>query len=123
MYAHEGKIAEAQAAFDQAVAALPAEAAQYRGNETIVFFQTGQGDAEYTAAKQTLTLDPDRSSMYYFEGQALLARATIDPKTQKLTLTADCIEAFKKFLKLSPNGRLKAEVQGILTSAGVDPGK
>ncbi len=102
VYAHEGKIAEAQAAFDQAVAALPAQAAQYRGNETIVFFQTGQGDAEYTAAKQALALDPDRSSMYYFEGQALLARATIDPKTQKLTLTPECTEAFKKFLKTIP---------------------
>lgn len=123
VYAHEGKVPEAQAAFDQAVAALPAEAAQYRGNETIVFFQTGQGDAELAAAKQTLALDPDRSSMYYFEGQALLAKATIDPKTQKLTLSADCIEAFKKFLKISPNGRLTAEVRGILASAGVNPGK
>ncbi len=123
VYAHEGKVAEAQAAFDQAVAALPAQAAQYRGNETIVFFQTGQGEAEYIAAKQALALDPDRSSMYYFEGQALLARATIDPKTQKLTLTPECTEAFKKFLKTSPNGRLTAEVRGILNSAGVDPGK
>ena len=54
VYAHEGKVPEAQAAFHQAVAALPAQAAQYRGNETIVFFQIGQGDAEYIAAKQTL---------------------------------------------------------------------
>lgn len=123
VYAHEGKVPEAQAAFDQAVAALPAEAAQYRNNETIVFFQTGQGDAEYAAAKQTLALDPDRSSMYYFEGQALLASATVDPKTQKLTLTPECIDAFRMFLKKSPNGHLIAEVRGILTAAGVDPGK
>jgi len=123
VYAHEGKIPEAQAAFDQAVAALPGQAAQYRSNETIVFFQVGQGDAEYTAAKQALALDPERTSMYYFEGQALLASATIDPKTQKLTLTPECIDAFNKFLKISPNGHLNAEVRGILASAGVTPAK
>ena len=123
VYAHEGKIAEAQAAFDQAVALLPAEAAQYRANETIVFFQVGQGDAELAAAKQAIALDPERPSLYYFEGQALLSKATIDPKTQKLNLSPECVEAFKKFLKISPNGRLVAEVRGILTAAGVDPGK
>jgi tetratricopeptide (TPR) repeat protein len=119
VYAHEGKIAEAQAAFDQAVALLPAEAAQYRANETIVFFQTGQADAQLAAAKQAIVLDPERPSLYYFEGQALVGKATIDPKSQKLILPPECVEAFKKFLKLSPNGRLNAEVRGILTAAGI----
>lgn len=123
VYAHEGKIAEAQAAFDQAVALLPAQAAQYRANETIVFFDTGQGDAELAAVKQAIPLDPERPSLYYFEGQALLSKATVDPKTQKLNLSPECVEAFRKFLKISPNGQLKAQVMGILTSAGVDPGK
>jgi len=123
VYAHEGKIAEAQAAFDEAVKALPAQAAQYRANETIVFFQTGQGDAELAAAKQAIALDPERPSLYYFEGQALLSKATVDPKTQKLNLPPECVEAFRKFLKISPNGQLNAQVRGILTSAGLDPGK
>jgi tetratricopeptide (TPR) repeat protein len=123
VYAREGKVAEAQAAFDQAVALLPAQAAQYRANETIVFFDTGQGDAELAAVKQAIPLDPERPSLYYFKGQALLSKATVDPKTQKLKLSPECVEAFRKFLKISPNGQLKAQVTGILTAAGVDPGK
>jgi tetratricopeptide (TPR) repeat protein len=123
VYAHEGKVAEAQAAFNQAVALLPDQAAQYRGNETIVFFQTGQADAQLAAAKQAIALDPERPSLYYFEGQALVGKATIDPKTQKLILAPECVDAFKKYLKLSPNGRLAAEVRGILSAAGIAPDK
>lgn len=123
VYAHEGKMAEAQAAFDEAVKVLPAEAADYRENETIVFFQVEQGDAQYAAAKQAIALDPERASLYYFAGQALVGKAVVDPKTQKLTLPPECAEAFQKYLKIAPNGRFAADVRGILTAAGITPGK
>lgn len=123
VYAHEGNVAEAQAAFDEAVKEFPAEAADYRSNETIVFFQVGQGDAELDAVKQAIALDPERSSLYYFEGQALLGKSTLDPKTQRLILLPECVAAFKKYLKIAPNGRLATDVRGILKSAGVDPNK
>jgi len=121
VYAHEGKIAEAQAAFDEATKMLPSEAAQYRSNETLVFFQTGQADAQFAAAKQAIALNPQSSYLYYFEGQALVARATIDPKTQKLILPPECAEAFQKYLKIDPNGRFAADIRGILAAAGVAP--
>jgi tetratricopeptide (TPR) repeat protein len=41
IYIHEGKVAEAQAAFDTAVKSNPSQAALYLRNETIFFFQAG----------------------------------------------------------------------------------
>lgn len=123
VYAHEGKIAEAQAAFDEATRMLPSEAPQYRSNETLVFFQTGHGDAEFAAAKQAIALNPGSSYLYYFEGQALVSQATIDPKTQKLMLPPECVEAFQKYLKIDPNGRFAADIRGILAAGGVAAGK
>lgn len=121
VYAHQGKIAEAQSSFDEAVKQLPAEAADYRSNETIVFFQTGQADAQLAAAKQALALDSERPSLYYFEGQALVGKSTVDPATQKLTLPPECIEAFRKYLQVAPHGHFAAEIRGILTAGGVSP--
>lgn len=123
VYAHEGRIAEAQAAFDAATKMLPSEAAHYRSNETLVFFQTGHSDAEFAAAKQAIALNPESSYLYYFEGQALVGEATIDPKTQKLILPPECAEAFQKYLKIDPNGRFAADIRGILAAAGVGAGK
>jgi tetratricopeptide (TPR) repeat protein len=123
VYAHEGKVAEAQAAFDEAVKELPAQAAQYRSNETIVFFLTGHTDAQLAAAKEALPLNPGRAELYYFEGQALVGKATIDSKTQKLVLPPGCADAYKKYLSMSPNGQFAADARGILTAAGVAPRK
>ena len=93
VYAHEGKIKEAEEAFDNAVTAYPQQAAQYRRNETITFFQVGNPDAQLAAADKAITLDPTRAALYYFKGQALVNKATIDPKTQKMVLAPGCAEA------------------------------
>jgi tetratricopeptide (TPR) repeat protein len=121
--AHEGKVAEAQAAFDEAARVLPAQAAQYRSNETIVFFQTGQADAQFAAAKEAISLNPNRAQLYYFEGQALVGKSAVDPKTQKLILPPGCADAYRKYLKLDPNGQFAADARGVLTAAGISPGK
>lgn len=123
VYAHEGKVPEAQAAFDEAAKVLPAQAAQYRSNETIVFFQTGHADAQYAAAKEAIPLNPERAQLYYFEGQALVGKSTVDPKTQKLILPPGCADAYKRYLKMEPNGQFSADARGVLTAAGISPGK
>jgi tetratricopeptide (TPR) repeat protein len=123
VYAHENKVPQAKAAFDEAVKALPAQAAQYRGNETIVFFETSHPNAQLAAAKEAIPLNPGRAQLYYFEGQALVAKSTIDPKTQKLILPPGCADAYQKYLKMEPNGQFSADVRGVLTAAGVPPGK
>ncbi|HMG87659.1 MAG TPA: tetratricopeptide repeat protein [Terracidiphilus sp.] len=119
IYAHEGKIKDAEEAFDNAVAAFPQQAAQYRRNETIVFFQVGNADAQFAAAEKAIPLDPMRAALYYFKGQALISKATIDPTTQKMLLPPGCAEAYQKYLELEPNGPYSADAKGVLTGGGI----
>lgn len=118
VYAHENKIAEAEAAFDSAVKALPTQAAQYRRNEAISFFQAGASDAQLKAAEQAIQIDPTRASNYYFKGQALVGKATMDANG-KMTLPPGCAEAYQKYLELEPSGPFSADAKGVLAAAGV----
>jgi tetratricopeptide (TPR) repeat protein len=125
IYVHDKKFAEAQAAFDSAVKAYPANAVLYRHNEMVLFFQAGNGDGQLTAANQGIALDPTKAANYYFKGQALVSKATVDPQTQKMVLPPGCAEAYQKYLELDPNGPYSADAKGILAAAGVPikPGK
>ena len=119
IYARTGRIAEAQAAFDTAVKAMPSRAALYRRNETIFFFQVGNAEAQLTAAEQAIALDPGRAMLYYFKGQALVGKATIDPQTQKMILPPSCAGAYQKYLELEPNGQFASDVKSVLSAAGL----
>jgi tetratricopeptide (TPR) repeat protein len=124
IYIHEGKVSEAQSAFDKAAQANPPGAALYRGNETIYFFQAGNADAQLAAAEKAIAVDPNRAALYYFKAQALTSKATIDPGTQKLVLPAGCLEAYRKYLALEPNGQFVADAKGVLAAAApAAPGK
>ena len=119
VYIREGKLAEGQAAFDSAVKSYPADAAHYLRNETILFFQLGDADAQLEAAEKAIALDPTRAILYYFKGQALVGKASIDPKTQKMILPPGCVEAYQKYLELEPAGKFSADAKGVLEAAGV----
>jgi tetratricopeptide (TPR) repeat protein len=122
IYIREGKAAEAQAAFDTAVQSNPSQAALYLGNETIIFFQAGNADAQLAAAEKAIAVDPKRAMLYYFKGQALSSKATIDPQTQRLVLPSGCVEAYRKYLELEPNGQFAADAKAVL-AAGAGPVK
>jgi tetratricopeptide (TPR) repeat protein len=117
IYAHEGKVKEAQEAFDNAAIAYPSQAAAYRHNEMVVFYETGHSEEQLAAADQAIALDATRAVNYYFKGQALLAKATVDPKTQKMVLPPGCLEAYEKYLQLDPKGPNAADVRSILATA------
>jgi tetratricopeptide (TPR) repeat protein len=119
IYIHQGKVKEAEEAFDNAVAAFPPQTAQYRRNETILFFQVGNSEAQLTAAEKAIELDPARAAMYYFKGQALVSKATVDPTTQKMVLPPGCADAYQKYLDLDPNGPYSADAKGVLAGAGI----
>jgi tetratricopeptide (TPR) repeat protein len=118
IYIREGKVAEAQAAFDTAVQSNPNQAALYLGNETIFFFQAGNADAQLAAAEKAIAVDPGRAMPYYFKGQALTSKATIDPQTQRLVLPPGCVEAYRRYLALEPNGQFAADAKGVLAAGG-----
>ncbi len=117
IYIHQGKVSEAQAAFNTAVQSNPEQAPLYLGNETIFFFQAGNADAQLAAAEKAIAADPKRAMLYYFKAQALTSKATIDPQTQKLILPPGCVEAYRKYLELEPNGQFAPDAKGVLAAA------
>jgi len=88
----------------------------YYQNETIVLARTGQTDATVQAADKAIAADPNRPIPYYLKGQALVSKATMDPKTQKIVAPPGCEEAYQKYLQLDPNGQFAPEAKQILAS-------
>jgi tetratricopeptide (TPR) repeat protein len=122
IYIRTKRISEAEAAFDTAVKANPSQAALYLRNETIFFFQTGNADGQLIAAEKGIAVDPTRAMLYYFKGQALASKATVDA-SGKMVLPPGCAEAYQKYLQLEPNGQFANDTKNFLTAAGIPPGK
>ena len=107
------------AAYDAAAKANPPGAGLYYTNETIVLGRSGQnGDAVSAAADKAIAADPNRPVPYYLKAQALIAKATVDPKTQKIIAPEGCAEAYQKYLELAPDGQFAADAKNILASMG-----
>lgn len=121
IYIHEGKFVEAQSAFDRAAQSNPAQEGAYRESEVIFFYQVGNAAAQLAAAEKAIGADPTRAKPYFFEAQALISKATIDPQTQKMVLPSSCADAFRKYLQLEPNGQFAADAQAILAAAAPPP--
>ena len=117
--AGENKVPDATAAYDAAAKANPAQAGVYYTNETIILARTGQaGDAVTAAADKAIAADPNRPVPYYLKAQSLIAKATVDPKTQKISAPPGCAEAYQKYLELAPDGQFAADAKNILESMG-----
>jgi tetratricopeptide (TPR) repeat protein len=118
IYARNSKVDEASAAYDAAAKANPAQAGFYYKNEAVIYSQVGNTDAQAAAADKAIAANPGDALPYYLKGQALIAKATVDPKTQRVVLPPGCGEAYAKYLELDPSGPYSADVKGILDSAG-----
>jgi tetratricopeptide (TPR) repeat protein len=118
IYARTGKVPEAAAAYDAAAKIDPTKAAFYLKNEAVIFSQVGNSDAQSAAADEAIKVDPNDALLYYLKGQALVSKATVDPKTQRIVLPPGCGEAYQKYLELAPTGPYAADVKGILDQAG-----
>ena len=117
--AAQSKIPDATAAYDAAGKANPTQAGVYYSNEAIVLARTGQnGDAVSAAADKAIAADPTKPIPYYLKGQALIAKATVDPKTQKIVAPPGCADAYQKYLELAPDGQFAADAKNILASMG-----
>lgn len=117
VYARQGKVPEATAAFDDAAKADPSRAGLNLRNEAIIFFQQNLAEAQIAAADKAIAADPSAPIPYYIKGQGLIQSATVDAKSGKIILPPGCEEAYKKYLELAPKGQYAAEVQGILDQA------
>ena len=65
-----------------------------------------------------IAADPSKVDAYYIKGQALIQKATVDPKTNKITAPPDCVAAYQKYLELAPTGPHAEEIKGILQGIG-----
>jgi hypothetical protein len=118
VYGKEGKPKDAAAAFDAAAKADPTKAGTYYFNEAATLFNAGAMDDAAAAADKAAAADPTKAEAYYIKGQALIQKATVDPKTQKIIAPPDCIAAYQKYLEVAPTGPHAEEVKGILQGIG-----
>ena len=116
--AKAGKLPDASAAFEAAVKLEPGSAGLYYNNEAAVFFNAGQMDPALDAANKAIAADPNRPDPYFIKGQVLIAKTTLDPKTQKLIAPPGCAEAYQKYLELAPDGAQAPTVRELLASLG-----
>jgi tetratricopeptide (TPR) repeat protein len=118
-YAGKNQVPDATAAYDAAAKAQPANAGMFYSNEAIVLAKSGAtADAVAAAADKAIAADPNKPVPYYLKGQALIAKATVDPKTNKIVAPPGCEEAYEKYLQLDPNGPMAADAKNILEQIG-----
>jgi len=113
-YGDEAKIPEAQAAYDAAAKANPSGSSMYYSNEAIVMDRNNQLDATVAAAEKAIAADPTKPIPYYLKGKALINKATIDPKTQKIVAPPGTAEAYQKYLDLAPTGPFAPDAKQVL---------
>ena len=117
IYARMGKTADATKAFDLAAQLDPARAGLYLRNEALVFLQSGNAEAQITAAEQAIKADPKDPLPYYIKGNGLFKNAGIDPASKHYDLPDGCAEAYQKYLTLAPSGPYAPEAQSVLRRA------
>ena len=119
-YAKAGNGKDASDAYEAAAKADPAKGGMYFFNEAATLYNAGKLDEAGAAADKAIAADPNRADAYYIKGQALIPKATVDPKTQKIVAPPGCVEAYQKYLELAPEGPRAEEVKGILTGIGAE---
>ncbi len=118
VYANLQKVPEASAAYDAAAKVNPAGAGMYYTNEAIIISRLNQPDGTAAAADKAIAADPTKPIAYYLKGQALINKASVDPKTQKIVAPPGCAEAYQKYLELAPDGQFAAEAKSVLAEMG-----
>jgi tetratricopeptide (TPR) repeat protein len=117
-YARMGDTKAASDAYEQAAKAQPTQAGMYYYNEAATMYNVGKTDEAATAADKAIAADPKRADAFYLKGQALITKATVDSKTNKVTAPPECVAAYQQYLELAPTGPHAEEVKAILAGIG-----
>ena len=115
--ARNNKPTDAAAEYDLAAKTNPTKAAFYLSNETVVFQNVGNADAQVAAADKAIAADPKSPLPYYLKGQGLAGKITVDSKTGAYILPPGCADAYQKYLELAPTGQFAAESKAILDAS------
>jgi hypothetical protein len=111
---------EANASVAAAVKADPAHAATYLRNLAVIFFQEKNVSAQIDAADEAIKANPKDAVLYFIKAQGLAVNAPIDPDTNKIKLSPECLVAFREYLGLAPTGEYAAQVTTILQNADLE---
>ena len=117
-YSRIGRVDDAVKAYTQAAQLDPPNAGTYYYNMGAVLTNAGRTDEALAAFDKTIAADPNKADAYYQKGVALIAKATTDPKTGKVTPAPGTQEALNKYLELQPNGPYAEGAKGMLQYIG-----
>jgi tetratricopeptide (TPR) repeat protein len=87
-------------------------------NEAAILFNMGKLDDAVPVVDKAIAADPKKAINYYIKGQALIPKASVDPKTQKYILPPGCLEAYQEYLELAPDGQFANDVKQLLAGLG-----
>ena len=104
VYARTRMVDEADASVAAAVKADPAHAAAYLRNLAVIFFQEKNIWAQIDAADEAIKANPQDAVLYFIKAQGLAVDAPVDPDTNKLKLSPECVAAFREYLGWLPPG-------------------
>lgn len=116
--ARSGDVKGASDAYDNAAKTQPTNAGMYMFNEAATLYNAGKLEEAAAAADKAIAADPKRADAYYIKGQALIPKASVDSKTNKITAPPGCVEAYQQYLELAPDGPRAEEVKSLLSGIG-----
>ncbi len=130
-----GDMKGAADAYDGAAKAEPQGALQVYVGESLTIYESlnikmkaGEIDdsaaaAAAAAADKAIAAYPkevgDIAPAYFVKGWVLSRKATLDPKTNRITAPPGCMEAFQKYLELDPVGEYADQVKDISRAIGL----
>ena len=74
---------------------MPANAGMYYFNEAATLYNAGKAAGGRGRGGQGDCSRSEAGGAYYIKGQALIPKATVDPKTQKIVAPPGCVEAYQ----------------------------
>jgi len=117
-YGAAHKIPEAQEALNKAATLDPSMAAKAYYNMGANLVNGGQNDAAADFFKKAVAADANYADAHYQLGICLLAKATVDSKTGKITPPDGTADEFQKYLQLKPDGPFAQSAKEMLASLG-----
>jgi tetratricopeptide (TPR) repeat protein len=117
-YGKEKKIPEATEATNKAATLDPAMGAKAYYNMGANLVNGGQSEQAEGFFKKAIEADPNYADAHFQYGICMMAKASVDAKTGKITPPAGTAEEFQKYLQLKPDGQFAQPSKDMLTSLG-----
>ncbi len=117
LLAKSGKFPDATAELEKAAQLEPANACKYYYNLGALYTNAGQVDPALEAFHKGIAIDPNCAEAYYQTGVNLMAKVTTAPDG-KMVPAPGTVEAFQKYLELTPNGPNAQSAKDMLATLG-----